>query len=649
MLNAQNIKLAHGKRAILDDISLSLLAKDRVALVGENGAGKSSLLSVLAGEPADHGSVEKAKDLRIGFLKQVPELDESVTVLGAVETAISHQLADIAEHQRLCVELAATAEDKMREQLLRRIDLLAHRIESNGGFDVQHWVEKVLSRLGIKARTQKIGTLSGGERRRVDLARILLMAPDIYLLDEPTNHLDIKAIQFLVETFSRVKASVLFVSHDSAFIDELATRIVELSNGKLYAHEPPFANYVENKAVRELIESRTLHRRERLLVGELVWLRAGTPARTTKQNARIDRAYDLMEQIAKDKDLQQKKRLELEMSTSRRLGHTILEFDHVGMAHGSRILFKDLNLKVVARQRYGILGLNGCGKTTLLSVIAQKLRPSFGELRFGKNTVVIEFDQQREKLEASKTLKETLADHGDYVRLNEENIHIASYLERYLFSPNDANRRVDTLSGGEQNRLLLAKLLRISANCLLLDEPTNDLDMTSLLVLEETLLDYDGVIFVVSHDRRFLDRVCTNILAFEQPTSARDGESVIAIYPGNYSDYLRLKARQSNLDVKSSLKAESVTEKLRPERRKTKRSFKEEREFQEMGSVIERLEEERAALFAEIAEGQVFRKDGAEVQLKLERLAELDVEIEKLYSRWQELMDIGSVAGGGAS
>src|SRR5579871_1512021 len=222
MLNAQNIKLAHGKRAILDDISLSLLAKDRVALVGENGAGKSSLLSVLAGEPADHGSVEKAKDLRIGFLKQVPELDESVTVLGAVETAISHQLADIAEHQRLCVELAATAEDKMREQLLRRIDLLAHRIESNGGFDVQHWVEKVLSRLGIKARTQKIGTLSGGERRRVDLARILLMAPDIYLLDEPTNHLDIKAIQFLVETFSRVKASVLFVSHDSAFIDELA-------------------------------------------------------------------------------------------------------------------------------------------------------------------------------------------------------------------------------------------------------------------------------------------------------------------------------------------------------------------------------------------------------------------------------------------
>ncbi len=239
MLNARNLSVSFGSRVILDDVSLSLLPKDRVALVGENGVGKSSLLAVLAGEPADNGLVEPAKDTRIGILLQVPKLESDKTVVEAVKAAMEHHLLDIADHQKLCSDLATVADDSVRARLVGRIDKLSHKIEANGGFDVDYWIERVLTRLGIKARSQKVGTLSGGERRRVDLARVLLMAPDVYLLDEPTNHLDISAIQFLVETFSRVSSAVLFISHDSAFIDELATRVVELSNGKLYTHEPP--------------------------------------------------------------------------------------------------------------------------------------------------------------------------------------------------------------------------------------------------------------------------------------------------------------------------------------------------------------------------------------------------------------------------
>jgi len=415
---------------------------------------------------------------------------------------------------------------------------------------------------------------------------------------------------------------------------------VELSRGKLYSHEPPFANYLENKVVRELIEDRTLHRRERLVVSELVWLRAGTPARTTKQNARIDRAYALMDQVAQDAKLQAAKRLELEMAQSKRLGSTILQFDHVGAMVSERLLFKDFSLKVVPKQRYGILGRNGCGKSTLLSIIAGRVLPTYGHLTLGKNTAVLEFDQQREKLDQNATLKEALAHHGDYVSINGQNIHIASYLEKYLFSAADANRRVSTLSGGEQNRLLLAKLLREPANCLLLDEPTNDLDVTSLAALEETLLDYMGVVFVVSHDRRFLDRVCTSILAFEPRSGPGMGESKIEICPGNYSDYFNLRAKLDVLSPKASKASKKTQEKPKDGKKRTRRGFKEEREFQGIGTVIEGLEEERAVLHREISEGQIFRSDRELMQAKLERLSALDIEIERLYARWQELMDM---------
>lgn len=639
MLNARNLHLSLNNRVILDDVAISLLAKDRVALVGENGVGKSSLLRILYNDTPDAGAVEKVKHARIGFLQQTPDLDDDLTVLETVRLGIERHLELIAEHERLCLELAHAHEGDEKNKLAKKIDEKAQIIDGSFGFDVDYWIERVLSRLGISARQQKVGLLSGGERRRVDLARILLSAPDIYLLDEPTNHLDISAIEFLIDTFKKSNAAVLFVSHDAKFIDEFATKIAELSAGKIYWHTPPFANYLENKLVRDLIDERTLHRRERLVAGELAWLRAGTPARTTKQNARIDRAHELIDQVARDNEAQRKKALDLEITKSKRLGSTILELDHVGMQFGERVLFKDLSLKVTEGQRYGILGLNGSGKTTLLSLLSKQLQPTFGAIAFGKNTDVIRFDQQREQLDQKATLKETLADHGDFVTVSGRNIHIASYLEKYLFRGDDANRRVSTLSGGEQNRLLLAKLFRQDANCLLLDEPTNDLDVTSILVLEEVLLRYPGVIFVVSHDRNFLDRICTYIIAFEKNSSPEQGESKVVVYPGNFTDYMHLKARDNSEGVDEDVPVEKKAKAERV-RVKKKRSFKEEREFQEMESTIQALEMEQQELNSALADGTLFVKDPKIAQQKLARLHALETEISQLYDRWQVLTDI---------
>ena len=640
MLHAHNLKLSFGARPIFDDITLTLMPGDRVALVGDNGMGKSTLLNVLAGlEPLDGGAVE-CSGPRIGFLRQIPELNPELSVIETMRLGLKAQIDAIQEHGRLCEELAL-ADNSIHPNLEKKIALLADKIEHLGGFDHEFRMERVLSRLGVKARDQLIKTLSGGERRRVDLARVLLSAPDVYLLDEPTNHLDIGAIAYLVESFTKISAPLLFVSHDSAFIDDLATRIIELDKGKLFTHDPPFANYLENKLVRELIDERSLHRRERLVVGELAWLRAGTPARTTKQNARIDRAHELIDQCAKDSQDQRVRKVQMSMADSKRLGRTILELEGVGAAFGDRVLFKDLNLKVGSGQRFGILGPNGAGKSTLLAIISQKMTPTIGHMKLGKNTEIMQFDQHREQLDKKATLKETLADHGDYVFVGEERMHIASYLERYLFSPGCANRQVSTLSGGEQNRLLLAKLFRKSANCLLLDEPTNDLDVSSLAVLEEQLLDYPGVVFTVSHDRRFLDKVCNAILAFE-PCEDGTAESKIVIYQGNYSTYLALKAQaeaqREKLEKVKEVVAPAKTERVRA---KTKRSFKEQREFEAIEGQLEAMESERTKLHEALAQGDMFRQAPELVQEKMERLRVLELEIEERYARWQKLLDLG--------
>lgn len=565
MLSTTNISLSFGSKLIFNHISFSLLAGERVALVGQNGAGKSTFLKVLAGQlEPDSGSVDIVKRLKIGFLTQEPQLKL----------------------------------DRSVEQALR---------EKFAGEDYQ--IEEVLSRLHIKARSELIKTLSGGERRRVDLARVLLEDPDVFLLDEPTNHLDLDAIKFLVQYFTSTNKPLLFISHDSKFIDEVANRIVELDSGNFFAHEASYAQFIENKLIRTDIEGKTLHKKDRLMARELAWLRAGTPARTTKQQARISRAQDLITEVSNEFERTRAKQVEIEQTKNKRLAKTILELKNLSF----KPLFEDLNLIVTAGQRYGILGQNGAGKTTLLSLISGQRVPSSGEIIRGPHTQIVQFDQNRAQLDPNKSLKETLADQGDVVYVGDKPIHIASYLERYLFSPADQNRKVSTLSGGEQNRLLLAKLLKQGANCLLLDEPTNDLDLTTLGVLEETLHAHEGVAFIVSHDRRFLDKVCTNMLVFE------DGK--ITAYAGNYTTYERLKEKSPQTPLFQKGELNSVSTRSQS---KKKRSFKEEREYRNIQEEILKAEEACT-----------------ELGKTADYYANLEQKIKSLYERWEYLESIG--------
>jgi ATP-binding cassette subfamily F protein uup len=636
MLFAKKISLHHGSRLLLNEISLSLLPGDRVALVGENGMGKSTLLNILAGNLApDSGNVDLQSNVRIGVLAQEPHLDPNATAAEAVRSGLGPLFGAIKEHERLSRELAEETQLATRTaQIEKALAAVTERIEAGGGFDVEHRVRRVLSILHIKDESQLVSSMSGGEKRRVDLARVLLSSPDVYLLDEPTNHLDQNAIQFLVDTFRSSSAPLLFISHDRSFIDRLATRIVELHRGDCFTHTPPYENYLEGKLIRSDIEGRTLHRNERLVVRELAWLRAGTPARTTKQEARISRAHALIEDVKKDVQATRERQVKMRLADGQRLAKTILELKDAGYQIGSRWLFRHLNLIARVGQRYGIIGENGAGKSTLLLLLSGEKSPTEGQAIRGPHTDIVRFDQNRAQLNPNLSLKETLVSQGDTVFVGDERIHIASYLERYLFSPSDMNRKVATLSGGEQNRLLMALLFKKGANCILLDEPTNDLDMPTLAVLEETVQSLEGVAFIVSHDRQFLDRVCTSIIAFE--------DGALTVYEGDYTTYERLKAQHaaiSSTKLQSQDRAIPKQAVIEPKKDKVKkkRSFNEEREYTAMLERIEKLEAEKELLSSELSDGELYRKDPQVAKDKTKRLSELEAEIETLYERWQTL------------
>ena len=640
MLFAQKLSLKYGPKVILDSLSMSLLSGERVALVGQNGDGKSTLLKIFAKQMVpDDGSVEMNARLRVAYLAQEPQLSLDMSVLEGVRSGMSALYDLIEQHRLACEQVGSCYEAGQQKRLQTRIADLGHQIEVLGGFDIEYRVEEVLSRLHVNARDQLIKSLSGGERRRVDLARVMLSSPDVYLLDEPTNHLDRDSIRFLIDTLTSSPVPVLFVSHDKTFIDSIATRILEIEDGQSYGHDMPYANYLENRLIRVDISSRTLHRKERMVVRELAWLRAGTPARTTKQNARISRAENLIDDVQKNSELNRQRNLDVRLAKVNRLGKTILELKDVAFTMGGRVLFEDVNLIVTAGDRYGIVGANGSGKTTLLRLINGEKEPTLGAVVQGLNTRVAQFDQNREQLDPELSLKESLVEYGDYVFVGEEKIHIASYLERFLFSGNEMNRKVETLSGGEQNRLLLAKLFKTPSNCLLLDEPTNDLDLSTLGILEEILNDYQGVVFIVSHDRQFLDRVCTGIIAFEPNQSKKTSESNVMVYQGDYTTYERLKAQSSS--VISGEKSGHAKKDSGGQRTKKKRTFAEQREYEGIEKLIQKTEAARDEIQKVLEAGEIFRQDAQKAQELTKKLSQLEKEIATLYERWQYLESFG--------
>ncbi len=614
MLAAREISFAHDARVLLDKASVTIDDGERAALVGRNGAGKSTLLNILAGRiEADGGVVERGRGQRVVLLSQTPDIDD-----------------------------ARTIKDAVREK-----DTDEHR------------VEEVLTRLGVSDWGKSVGALSGGQRRRVDLARVLISIPpgaaDVLLLDEPTNHLDGSGITFLANELSRHRGPIVMVSHDRAFIDDVGTRVVELMQGKLVPHPAPkerkvgepglYDAYLESKLIREEIDAQTQHRRSRLYVRELAWLRAGTPARTTKQRARIDRAGQLADDVETQAQAlrEQQSKVLLSMADSKRLGKTILNFKATELSRGSKKIVGAFDLAVTAGSRWGVVGDNGTGKTTMLLAVRtacgddglaadERITPSAGAIEIGQHTSVAVFDQMKQSVDDSMTLEEILGAGNDHIQIGEFRIHVATYLEQFLFEGSDRKRRAGTLSGGQKSRLVLARLFQQGKNVLLLDEPTNDLDIETLGVLEDALQKHTGCALVVSHDRRFLDRVCTGILAFEpQP----DGTHRPVPYVGDHTNYLRAKktdaaaALANNALTSTGARVKDVAKK--------KRSYKEEQELSGMEGALAKLEARRDEIRTQLNDPALYKADAAKAKALTAELTSLDHKVEQCYARWSEL------------
>jgi ATP-binding cassette subfamily F protein uup len=608
ILRAKGIERAFGERHVLTGADLSVEAGERVGLVGVNGCGKSTLLRICGGAiTADHGEV--AVRGRVSLLDQEPVLPGS-TVGEAADEAIRWH-AELVE----AYQAALAAGD------LRRAEGLQQRLDQTG-WEVGHRVEAMLSRVGAPPRTSDNARLSGGERRRVALARALLGEPDLLLLDEPTNHLDADTVEWLQGFLEGHRGALVMVTHDRYLLEAVATRIVEIEDGVSVSYDGSYADYLIERAERRAQLQRADDVRLAMIEREAEWASRSPAARTTKQKARLDRLAALQAQSSLKKD----PGFELDLRTGLKHGSTVLELRDVRLAVGGRTLFSKFELGLRAGDRVGVLGPNGCGKTTLLKMMTGALVPAAGEIVRGARVRMAVLDQERSGLNPDDTVYEAAGGGNDQVRVGDRWIHVTSFLNRFLFGREFFNRRVTTLSGGERARLLLAKLLLQGANLLLLDEPTNDLDLQTLRVLEEALLAYDGVLVVVTHDRAFLDRVCNAVVACE-------GEGT----------WIRYASRQQHLAALAG--ARSVAKAAAPPRPaaapapvvRTRLSYKEQKERDELPAKIEALEAEQAALADRLADPALYRDPAADAVGLSRRATSLAEEIERLYARWSEL------------
>ncbi len=526
LLSANELRLAYGHQTLLDGVTLAVAAGEKVGLVGRNGCGKTSLLKILAEEnAADSGEISRRKAIRVGYLPQEFELDPTLSVYDNIAAGA----ADVVE---------ALTRYENGDGTETELDDFLTLIEHTDGWNLDARIQSLSNALGTPPLEAETGPLSGGEKRRVALCRALASQPDLILLDEPTNHLDADSIRWL-ETFLETYAgAVIFVTHDRYFLNVIATRIIEIDNGKAYSHPGNYTAFLESKAIRQDIIQNSEKKRQKFLKEELAWVRAGVKARTTKSRSRLDAFYKVKDQNAPPEEMQ----MDLLIPPPPRLGDTIVDLDKVGINVGSetapRWLFRHLDLKLEENQCTGIVGRNGVGKTTLLKICLQQLKPTLGTAKLGKQVKINYIDQTRMQLDGTGSLLDEISDGNEKISFGEQTLGARAYLKRFLFSDDRINERVDLLSGGERARLMLAKVLKTGGNVIVLDEPTNDLDLPSLRMLEEALAAFGGTVIVVSHDRYFLDRICDQIIAFE--------DSGVHVTPGNFSYYLEKRQAREN-------------------------------------------------------------------------------------------------------
>jgi ATP-binding cassette subfamily F protein uup len=624
LLSAEGLGKAYGAKTLLANVTVTLRPNERVGLVGKNGTGKSTLARILAGvEPTDTGSLALRREATVLYLAQDPDLPLDQTARQVTFSGLAAWSAAKNAYDAVAAELETRATDA----LVARQAELAHTIEHLGGWQRDHEVERILDALGVARIDQTIATMSGGERRRVALARLLVARPDLAVLDEPTNHLDVGAIEwlerFLVEDFG---GAVLLVTHDRYLLDRVCVRTLELDNGALYDYDGGYEDYLAAKADRLAHEERTESNRQNFLRRELEWLSRQPKARTTKQKARIERAEAARDQGPRA----QEKSLVLDVEQAR-TGKTILNAEGLDVVIGDRTLVKGLDLFVTEGDRIGIVGNNGTGKTTLLRTLTGAMPASAGKVVIGKNTKIAYLDQMRSGLDPDKTIFENVADQG-HIKIGDEDLDPRSYLERFLFTPHDQRKQVGALSGGERARVALAKALRQSVNLLVLDEPTNDLDTATLGALEEMLSVFRGSALIVTHDRWFLDRIATSLLVFEA-----DGR--VVHYPGNYETYSRLK-KQELQDAKEQPKAPPPKmPSVAPEKSPTKSkvlTFAQKKELETLPARIEEAETRVKTLESTSAD-PAFYKDGENVKRTLQDLEAARAQVDTLIARWEEL------------
>ncbi|RSD26302.1 ABC-F family ATP-binding cassette domain-containing protein [Mesobacillus subterraneus] len=621
MITIENVTKTYGEKELFKGISFTIGEKERVGLIGVNGTGKSSLLKIVAGiDQPDSGDIISGKDYKISFLSQQPEMEPDRSVLDQVFSGDAPILKLMRDYEKVLADLSINPEDSKVQEILYE---LQRRMDSEDGWDANTAAKTILMQLGISDFSKKMGELSGGQKKRVALAQVLIESPDLLILDEPTNHLDYETVKWLEDYLSRYSGSLLLVTHDRYFLDRVTNRMFELDGGSLYSYKGNYASFLEAKAIREENEAASLEKKKNLFRQELEWIRRGAKARTTKQKARIQRFDKLDEEVS---NVKSNEKLDIALSGSR-LGKQVLELKDACKKYEDKVILDQFNLLVKPGDRLGIIGRNGTGKSTLLNILSGRIQLDSGEILTGQTVRVAYYTQENEDMDENKRVIEYLKETAEIVHTTDgKTISAAQMLERFLFPPYAHGTLIRKLSGGEKRRLYLLKLLMEEPNVLLLDEPTNDLDTQTLTVLEDYLEDFPGVVITVSHDRYFLDKVVDLLLVLE-------GEGQTSLYFGNYTDYLEKKPKPEAQDA--------VQRKDKPEQpekpKKKKMTYMEKKEWSEIDADIAKVEERLEGIQSEMVKiGSDFEKG----QALMNEEAELNEKLEHLIERWSYLSEL---------
>lgn len=626
LLTLRGVSLAYGHVPLLDGVDLTIEAGERLGLLGRNGTGKSTLLKVVAGiaEP-DEGEIRRSDGLRIAMLEQdLPSGGE-----GSVFDVVAGGLVEVGERVRAYHHALRALEADHTPANLQALERAQQALEAVDGWRLEQRVATVISRLGLPA-DRDMAALSGGLQRRVLLARALVSEPELLLLDEPTNHLDIDGIAWLEEFLLGYDGALLFITHDRAFLQRLATRILELDRGQLTSWPGDYANYLRRREERLHAEAKANERFDKRLQQEEVWIRQGIKARRTRNEGRVRALEQMRRERAARREQAGQARIALE--AAERSGKLVAEVENATVRFGEHTVIRDFSTRILRGDRIGIIGPNGAGKTTLIRLLLGELPPERGSVRLGSKLQVAYFDQSRAQLDPEKTVLDNLNQGSDVVTVNGRQKHVISYLQDFLFAPERVRSPVRSLSGGERNRLLLARLFTRPANLLVMDEPTNDLDVETLELLEELLVEYQGTLLLVSHDRAFLDNVVTSTLVFE-------GDGRIGEYVGGYRDWQAWKARQKPAAPATTADKPEPKPATRPGRANSdrKRSYKEQRELEALPGRIEELEARQGELQEQVADPAFYKQAGEAIAATLAELDRINQDLEAAYDRWAEL------------